>query len=788
MTSPLQPAPPTPTPGLRGLIAGSAAALTVMVLLPCFVPTTPVRYFESDPRMGLDLGLGGDTPLTELGPAAVAWLQTLTAIVAGVGLIVAIAAGARLSKVAVLLTGLGMAAALFHMISTAARWEDWTQGGAWIAAAMTGLAAMHLGQHEAGRRWIVALCVAAALPLLAEAGWYVWVEHPESVRFFETHRDEILAARGMTLDSEAAALYERRLRFADATGTFGLSNVLASVAAAIGLAGAGVFISTWVGRKRQHARWVIAASALATAAAVLVVWLTTSKGAVVAIAAAAGLAVLVLVATRWRRAQAWLPVVALGLVALAIGAVLVRGAMGPPAPPVGGFVADAAIDGERSLLFRFHYWSAAADIAADSPILGSGSRGFADAYPAAKNPLNPESVTSTHNVLIDQITMLGVGGWAWSGLLLWWLWGAARSAGSLGNIPDESDDSRLADTTDPTVPRSAVWGAVAAAVVVFGLTLGVRQSSLYLDSALVWLVGIAGFVGVAAVLGSAGLVTPRGQRLALLLAATVVLVHNQIEMAFFQPTSMGLLWLVVGAAGAGAVSTRAFSVSQSASPQATPPAPGKFIAAGGLGLVIVVVMMFYAVGVGHHERAMAGAEAALRRGDHALAVDRLAEAQHAAGLDTPALRWRVQLHALEPMSVLVNAGRSAEAQRRVEEALNWIDESVATEPTEPPPTPIARLRASLLGLRATQTRIPQTWAEALTAYAALAERSPYNIQDRLAWADLAWQAGDRDEAIGRYAEVLELREQKYLDAADPLTPEQLSRVRAVLTAVDASGE
>ena len=116
-------------------------------------------------------------------------------------------------------------AAVVHATKGTARWEDWTQAGAWIAAAMAGLSAMHLAQFESARRWVVALCAAAAVPLLAEAGWYVWIEHPESGAFFENHMHELLAARGIAPGSEAAALYERRLRFADATGTFGLSNV-----------------------------------------------------------------------------------------------------------------------------------------------------------------------------------------------------------------------------------------------------------------------------------------------------------------------------------------------------------------------------------------------------------------------------------------------------------------------------------------------------------------------------------------------------------------------------------
>lgn len=766
-----------------GLVAGLAVALTVMVLLPCFVPTTPVRYFESDPRVSL--GIGQEDVLTDLGPAAVAWLQVITTAIAALGLMVAVGCGVKLSKWAVALAGLGMMAAAYHLTKGTARWEDWTQGGAWIAAAMTGLAAMHLAQIEAARRWIVGLCVAAAVPLLAEAGWYVWVEHPESVAFFETHRAELFAARGMTPGSEAAALYERRLRFADATGTFGLSNVLASVAAVWGMAGLGLLMSLGWRRASGAARWAWVAAGLATGSAWAVVWLTASKGAVVAAAMVAGLAVYLWVAKRFSVGAKEIPGVALGLVAIAVAAVLVRGAMGPPPAPVDGFVADVAIEGERSLLFRAHYFSAAVRIAADHPVLGSGSRGFADAYPAAKNPLNPESVTSTHSVLVDQITMLGVGGWAWSALLVGWLWRAGRGFAAR---PDEAEQDGL-DKADSGVgagvPRSAVWMSVAGAVVLFGVALVVRQASLYLDSAIVWLLAIAGFVAVAAVLGSTGMISARAQRVALLLAATVALVHNQVEMAFFQPASMGVLWLIVGAAGAGAGAawpTRPSDTEAGAKDTPEKKAYGSLGMAGGFGLAVVIGMVIVAAGAGQHERAMAGAEAALRRGDGALTLSRLAEAQDAAGLDTRALRWRVQLYAIEPMPWLVEAGRVREAKARVEEALLWIDQAIAAEQR---PTTVSRLRASLLERATQRWGDADTFAAAESAFAELAEKSPYNIRDRLAWADLAWAAGRREVARERYLAVLELREQKYLDPADPLRADEFARVRAVL---DTPGE
>ncbi|MBB6431530.1 O-antigen ligase family protein [Algisphaera agarilytica] len=735
-------------------VAAMAVLLTAMALVPCFTPNSPVRYFESDPRIDMQ-GLYGDQ-LPELGPLGMAWLQTLTVVVAGLGIAVAVWAGARLSKAALVLASLGMAVAAFHMTKGTARWEDWTQGGAWIAASAVGVSAMHLAQHASARKWIVALVVAAALPLLAEAGWYVWVEHAMTVAVFDEDPAAMLERQGLVPGTEAAVLFERRLRFADATGTFGLSNVLASVAGAIAMLGLGVAgWSAW--RSRGQGRWVLAGAAgVAAVAAFVVVGLTASKGATLALVAALGLGGLVFIGTRWKRASGLIHFATIALVLMAFASIGVRGAMGPPPASPDGFVAGAAIDGERSLLFRWHYLQAAIQIASENPLLGSGARGFADTYPSAKNPINPETVTSAHSVFTDQITMLGLGGWAWTALMLWWLW---RAGGAVGRSLAAEDSSP--ETEPYAATRSTVWTAVGAAAVVFTITLTVRQGALFIDTALLWLLALALFITVAALLGARGGMSTTAQRVALLLAATAALVHNQIEMAFFQPAAMGILWLILGAAGARVVQSKAVVAEDAPAEAAKPPSKVSPMIAGGWGLVVLVMMGVYAAGVTHHETAMARATSALRAGNLSTTLDRLAEAQHAAGLDTRALRWRAQL---VPVSQLGSV-------------LRWIEDAVDEAKR---PATFERLRASVLAELAQQLSTPEAHGATDEAFAALAEKSPYNIQDRLMWADSRWAAGEHGEAREHYRAVLELREQKYLDPADPLSPEQLERVRRAL--------
>ena len=275
--------------------------------------------------------------------------------------------------------------------------------------------------------------------------------------------------------------------------------------------------------------------------------------------------------------------------------------------------------------------------------------------------------------------------------------------------------------------------ALVATGLLFGVVLPVRSGMLYTETALLWLVAMAGFFAVAAMLGARRSLTSSAARLGLFAAAAVVIVHNQIEMTFFQPESMGLMWLLVGAAAAGAVRP----------PQDTPSTgrrKGVGIAAGGaLALILVAGMSLYVSGVIRHERAMEEAAAALRRGDVPLAVNRLATAEHASGWDTTALRWRVRLHAVEPMGPLVQAQRQAEARQRVDDALAWIDTTSATHGT--PPT-VARLRAQLLDRWAQLNGDrPGDVQAAREAYAELKPRSPFNVQDAWTRAELARRAG-----------------------------------------------
>ena len=188
---------------------------------------------------------------------------------------------------------------------------------------------------------------------------------------------------------------------------------------------------------------------------------------------------------------------------------------------------------------------------------------------------------------------------------------------------------------------------------------------------------------------------------------------------------------------------------------------------------------FLTLGVVRHETAAREASQAVQaqRFDRALAA--LKEMQHAAGIDTNALRWRVQLAGIEPLALsqqgIIPPTRGI---AMAETSLEWIDEVIDRQPGA---TSAVRLKTRLLDQLARSTGEQRHFDEARLAYSRLAELSPFNVADRLAWADLEAFTGRDRVAFQQYQLVMELRELSYLDEADPLEPAQLEHVKQQLS-------
>lgn len=738
-----------PAQWLTRLMAGLVLAV---LLVPTLTVLSPRLYFDVDPRPPTY----GVQALTHLGPAATMTLHAVTALVGTAALLVGLKAGAQPRWWSALAVAGGACFVAGWGLSS--RFEDRLHGAALLSAAALALGLLHLGQIPLARRWLVAGLIAALIPMTVDAFWFVFVEHPETVRHFHENQADFLAARGMEAGSAEHQLYLRRITFTDATGPFGLANVFASVLAAGSLLAAGVGLGSL--RVNRQAALIALLTALAGLGALA---LTHSKGGVLALGAGVAMAAAALAGRRWPVLARWVPGLGLlGLTAI-VSLVLLRGAMGPPSVEVG----EA---GERSLLFRAQYWSAAGRMIAETPWTGQGVQGFANAYLRLKDPLNPEEVSNAHNVVVDYVAMYGVGGWLWGGLLLSWFWMAARQVRPGQGVATEIE---AADTSW----RVQIYTALAVGGGLFLFWYRMEVAQLWWLPTLVMLGSMVAFSVVLAVLARPGSTRSAALNAGLLAAATALLGQGMIEMTWIQPSSVTLAWAMLALAAAGTVTEPQKKLS---------PLFRQFPALVPAVLTLLLMAGFW-LPMQRHERLLATAHDALRTQTPqgtASAIHLLDQAAEQMPADRTIQRWRVALR-LELATAAARSGSSRGrqlAQQMLDEARQATDQAASGGLQGPAPH---RLQAEIAQLAAELGLLAREDAGLLAAehlQQALKE-APYSLRDTERLADLYWETDNLPAAAHTYRRLLELSDQAYLDSAKQLPADRQQRARERIAAV-----
>ena len=739
--APAIPIPPAVQDGWRRRLPMVATILIGgLALLYCLVSVAPTVYFATDPRLDV---LG--SVITEIRPTVTAWLGVAALVAAAAALAAHVLAGGRVNWLDTVLVLAGCAACALHAPHHV---ENLLLAANWMAAACLALAACHLCERDRARRLLVVLIAMLLLPLAIGSLWHVWIDHAATVRMFETYEHQFLLGRGWAPGSPQHLLYQRRMASAEVVGPFSLSNVFGSIAAAFTVVAISLSASV---------RWPrLLLPAIPAACGLIVVLLTRSKGAAAALLL--GLGLLALHRLLRARSRAWARrgagMIALGLVAAAVATVLLRGAAGPPATP----------DGERSLLFRAQYWQAAWRIVAGGGIgrgaVGTGPAGFHDAYLVHKQPLNPEEVISAHNVVVDYVTMLGLGGAAWSALLLCWLWRSGRAAAGAADDDDEPMAAREALRVDG---RHLSW-MLLFGVLLFGTQLMFEWPKLLLfERLLAWLFGAGAVIAIAATLLGKGWVHRGWERLGLFAGAAVLLVHGQIEMTFFHPGAAQVAWLVVAVAAA-----------RDRPPPSSTAVRWPHLAAPLLLLALAVgVLAPGAVRLSRQQGRLAEAARDLRDGDVDTAIAGIERAIAALPIDPRPYRWHGRL-SLERATRLAQAGRAGAAEAVIDQALERLLASRSAGLAE---AGLLRSRVQLQYRAADILDQPARRAIAADLASQLVERYPRGVQDHLFAADVLWRAGRTSEARRLYRRCLELDEQAYLDPLKQLPEKELWRVR-----------
>jgi hypothetical protein len=487
----------------------AALAIAGIALLRTLVQIVPTVWFDVDPAV--------DPSPAGWGPPHTLALDALVLALAGLVYAVAAPRATRwdaLVALAALLPGGVVAWHGAHLADDAWRGTGWT--AALVSASALWTAVRALPRGGALRSALLAVLLAGAGPLAVRCGMQLGVEHAATVAHYEADRAAVLAANGWSAGSPQALLFERRLLQWEATGWFGLSNVVSSLLVAMALALGGMAWGGWRGLERGTSLLLVAV-ALGCAA---VVAINGSKGALGAAVLGAGVAGGAWMAVRRSPRPSWPAILTVSAVAGVLVIVLLR-----------GWAGEAL--GERSLLFRWQYMQGAFRAWWETPWTGAGPAGFAETYLRTRPDRAPEEVVSAHSMWVDWFAALGVVAACWVGLVAGWLWGAGRV---VREALVRAEGAEIAHAP-PEVGRRFL---VAAMVVVCGASVAgaaVEAHALDAPGLAARAVGIALALGLTVAVVQALEEPSRGSALGILAGAVALGAHAQIEMTLWSAGS-----------------------------------------------------------------------------------------------------------------------------------------------------------------------------------------------------------------------------------------------------------
>ncbi len=341
------------------------------------------------------------------------------------------------------------------------------------------------------RPWQVRLAlvviVATAAMTIAKCAHQHFVELPDTLEYYESHKAELMPQDSPTDDgSRTHGMqhdFEQRMRSGSLSGYYGHPNILGSHLILFLFATIAILSAR---RRENRPVWMLLLPIVIVIGCAVALYATRSKGAMVA----CGLALLVwIVGQGWARSLARRPRTV--LTALCLSAVV-----GCTGLYLMLRTNPAALG--RSILFRSMYWQGAREIIADQGLLGVGANQFGRHFTRYKSVECPEEVESPHSWVVRFATEWGVIGLA--GILLLFLGVAMRLAGQTpGGSILPHDDFDATPTRGP--PGSIILWCGGIGLIVFGAWFALLAGSDPGYRAMVFLIGAIpfaiGFVALA---------------------------------------------------------------------------------------------------------------------------------------------------------------------------------------------------------------------------------------------------------------------------------------------------
>ncbi len=387
------------------------------------------------------------------------------------------------------------------------------------------------------------IVIAAVGGALAAKGLYQYfVDAPERLVDFDMYRSQRLRQLGWAEGSPQAEMIRIRLADRSPFGFFSLINLYASLliillGGAVGLGASKIACALrsyplWrKTRKKGEVHLPSLAAGLwvgVVAAIAVVLVMTSSKGAIAAASLAGLLAVVVVLfgnklAVHWKKA-----VLAAACLAVLFGAGVVGYGIKNDSLP------------SKTLTVRWYYWTGAAEIIRERPVLGVGAGNFPSAYLSHRRAEAEEEVKNPHNFLLGALTQFGfIGGLLYIAAVGFVLVNLARP-GSPGQQEQVSGFAKrrswvlfIVVALTPLVAR--LFFAPAEPMVALFET--------YLPVVVFWIMLIvAGWWG-----GCGNSLTGRALVIGLACGCAGFVVHNLLTFSLWAPATAGVFWVCSGA-------------------------------------------------------------------------------------------------------------------------------------------------------------------------------------------------------------------------------------------------
>ena len=413
------------------------------------------------------------------------------------------------------------------------------------AAACLLWAMSQLVRDSAKSRLVAALCFGLMLVLVAQSVLYKFVDVPQNIAYWNEHKPEILRSHNWEPDSFSARQFEQKLKRGELVGFFNSANTLGAVGVLLFFACIGIGIQKLADGEVPQWSAVIVVTVVAL---VWIGWCAQSK----TVAATPTLGAIVLCgwfvfAPQLRARHRLVFFTGLFVVAVALVAVVGHGLYHKGLFP-GHF--------SNSLDFRWKYWTAAAAIFKDHPIIGVGWFNFGPSYLAHRLPQAAEEIKDPHSFIVRFFVELGLIGGTLA--LLWlvrmaWELTVPREPSQVNSTAADQkkqSDSALSKLTLRFVIPVLLLGMLLSIIATVDINISALDIVLLLMRpvlyALVLLVGT-----IAVCLRSSTTLDDRPAPWIYYCTLTGIglfLLHNLIDFSWFEPGAMFIFMVLIGSA------------------------------------------------------------------------------------------------------------------------------------------------------------------------------------------------------------------------------------------------